>query len=74
LFAGIDINLEFFPEDPLVGLRAAACPETDVLDELIICLYASVGHPNLIGARAYATEITNELRGLGVLPSAAVDE
>ena len=74
LFAGLDVDLEFFPEDPLAGLRAYVCPETNVLGELVACLYASVGHPNPLGARAYAIAIINELRELGVLPLVTIHE
>ena len=61
-----DVELDVFPEDPLFGYRAARCFEPDVLLGLVGCLFGSVGHPNEIGAEAYADAILNELQTLYV--------
>ena len=73
MFAGVEVDFELFPEDPLAGFRASACPEIDGIYGLVICLYVSVGHPNPAGARAYADAVITELRELGVLPVAPAD-
>jgi hypothetical protein len=74
LFEGIDVGLELFPEDPIEALRLASCFEPDVEPDLISCLYASVGHPNPSGARAYGDAVIDALRELGVLPLLPPDE
>lgn len=68
-FDGIEIDLELFPEDPIDGLRLANCFEPDIIVDVISCVYASVGHPNPTGARAYADAIIEALRDLAVLPA-----
>ena len=62
---GMDLLL--FPEDPLLDYRLSACLEPGVCPDLLSCIYASVGHPNPAGARAYADAIIETLRELGVL-------
>ncbi|UCD28646.1 MAG: SGNH/GDSL hydrolase family protein [Planctomycetota bacterium] len=64
-------NLELIPEDPLLDFRIDACLQSNVVPDLISCLYASVGHPNLIGAGVYAQAIIDRLRIIGILPEAA---
>ncbi len=65
----LGVNLDLAPEDPLITRRQDACPQLDLtLVERIICLYASVAHPNPPGARAFADAIEASLRQLGVLP------
>lgn len=61
-------GLTLFPEDPLADLRATVCFDGSVLVDPISCLYASVGHPNVEGARRYAARILATLESLGVLP------
>lgn len=65
----LDTELPLFPEDPLVGVRSRACVEQPVVGSTLTCAYASVGHPNPAGARAYARAIVAALRNLGVLPA-----
>ena len=67
LFRELDLELELFPEDPIQELRLSRCLEANVIDALLGCLYASVGHPNPTGARAYAEAILDALRDLEVL-------
>lgn len=67
-YEGLNLGLDLFPEDPLSDLRLEVCLGRGVVADLIGCLYASVGHPNPTGARAYADSIIAELRNLGVLP------
>ncbi len=67
-FEGLNLGLDLFPEDPISDLRLEVCFGRGVVPDLVSCLYASVGHPNPTGARAYADSIVAELRDLGVLP------
>ncbi len=67
-YEGLNLGLNLFPEDPISDLRLEICLGRGVVSDLIGCLYASVGHPNEAGARAYADSIIAELRNLGVLP------
>ena len=69
--ADLDLEFQLYPEDPIQAARAGSCFGPDVLDGPIICVYASVGHPNRRGARAYADAVIGALRSLGVLPAAA---
>jgi hypothetical protein len=62
---GIDITL--FPEDPMLRAREAACSSPLQEAGLIVCIYASVGHPTPPGERAYASAIIDRLRELGLL-------
>jgi hypothetical protein len=50
-------GVKLFPEDPLVDLRAEVCMEGDIKTSLPVCLFASVGHPNVQGSRVYAEAI-----------------
>jgi len=68
LAEALGIELLLLPEDPLFELRINACHQPNVIPDLVSCLYASVGHPNPTGARAYAEAIIEQLRKLGVLP------
>jgi hypothetical protein len=60
--------LSLFPEDPLLDLRLEACLDDEVTAEALTCIYASVGHPNPRGARAYAQGIVEALRLFGIIP------
>jgi hypothetical protein len=66
----LSIGLSLFPEDEVLDFRQAACPEREhpTLGELVFCLYASVGHPNVPGAQAYADVIFEKLRDVGLMP------
>ena len=68
LFDGLDLGLELFPEDPIEALRYASCFEVDVEPDVISCIYASVGHPNPTGARAYGDAVIGALGEFGILP------
>ena len=71
LLGDLNVGLELFPEDPLQEFRASNCLEPDVVYDFLFCLYDSVGHPNVEGARAYADAIVEVLRSLHVLPAGA---
>lgn len=73
LLSGLDLGLELFPEDPQEFLRVAACFHPDVLGGLLFCLYASVGHPNLTGERAYANAILRQLHQAGMVSDVQLD-
>lgn len=60
--------LSLFPEDPLLDVRLEACLGDQVTADAIVCVYASVGHPNPAGARAYAQGIVEALRNFGIIP------
>jgi hypothetical protein len=62
-------DLPFLPEDPRFRFRLSACGEEGVMANLLICLFGSVGHPNVEGAKAYADAIMPRLEELGVLPA-----
>ncbi len=49
------------PEDPRFDFRLANCFNDDVVSGTAVCLYASVGHPNPAGARAYADAVVEQL-------------
>lgn len=70
LLETLGINLELAPMDAMMAKRLARCLSDDDLPigQLIICLYASVGHPTPAGAEAFAASITAQLREIGVLP------
>lgn len=61
---GLDLRL--FPEDPLRASRAAACDAANVVPATITCLYGSVGHPNVRGARVIAGAILDAWRGTAI--------
>ncbi len=61
--------LQFFPEDSMLMTRVSVCLEEDVADNAFHCLYVSIGHPNLAGARAYARSVINALETIGILPA-----
>ena len=67
-FDELEVDWPLFPEDPLQDYRFSACFEADVVEDLLSCLFASVGHPNPAGAAAYANAVTAALRELGILP------
>ncbi len=60
--------LKFFPEDSTLLTRIYVCLEEDVVDNAFQCLYASIGHPNPDGARAYARGVIDALGTIGILP------
>jgi lysophospholipase L1-like esterase len=70
LGAGVSLGLSLFPEDQMLEFREAACPELEdpTLGELVFCLYASLAHPNVAGAQAYADAIIEKLREAGFMP------
>ena len=57
-----------FPEDNMAKLRAEGCLGATVADPLE-CIYASVGHPNVTGARVYANRILEALETGGLIPA-----
>ncbi len=63
---GLDIGL--VPEDPKLTFRAQACFEDGSISDPFTCLFASVGHPNVKGAKAYAEAIIKALRETNQLP------
>jgi lysophospholipase L1-like esterase len=65
---GVDVGMELLPEDPIVRMRWEACLGQSASTGLIVCLYASVGHPRPAGARAYADAVVARLRELQLLP------
>jgi lysophospholipase L1-like esterase len=69
LFVDLELDFALFPEDSMQQVRLDACFDQDTIDSSINCLYASVGHPNPAGARAYADQILAQLRAVGVLPA-----
>ena len=64
----INLGLEVFPEDPIAELRMTVCATRYGTDDLLLCTYGSVGHPNAAGAAAYAQSVVTELRTAGILP------
>jgi lysophospholipase L1-like esterase len=69
----LDITLDLFPEDPVLDERIDNCARPDVAPNFIACVYASVGHPNPTGARAYADAIATALVDIGLLPETSAD-
>ena len=67
LLVNLGIEVTLFPEDPIFGARNSACSSPLQEVGLIGCIYASVGHPNPPGERAYANAIINRLREFGLL-------
>jgi lysophospholipase L1-like esterase len=63
----LEIELKLFPEDQVVDFRSALCGQWEALGDVITCLYASVAHPNVAGAGAYAEAIIDRLRARGLL-------
>jgi lysophospholipase L1-like esterase len=61
LLWGLDLNNGLGPEDPVAAQRHAQCAAAysaaDQVLKRLICFRASVGHPNLGGARQYAARI-----------------
>lgn len=69
LLESLGIELDLAPMDDSKQRRIDRCLGSNFdLGKLIVCLYASVGHPTPDGAQAFADAITEELRSLGVLP------
>jgi len=66
-FEDINLGLSVFPQDPIRFDRLDRCFDPGVLPSLITCVYASVGHPNDFGARAYADAVMDQLRAVGIL-------
>lgn len=73
LFGGLELDLQLFPEDPQELLRIAGCFEPNIVGGTLFCLYASVGHPNIAGARAYANAILARLHEVGLLPEVQLE-
>ncbi|GJM26912.1 MAG: hypothetical protein DHS20C16_33270 [Phycisphaerae bacterium] len=63
---GLEIGL--VPEDPQLSFRAKACVEDGSISDPFTCIFASVGHPNAKGAKAYAEAIIKALKETGQLP------
>ncbi|MCA9253406.1 MAG: SGNH/GDSL hydrolase family protein [Phycisphaerales bacterium] len=63
---GLDIGL--VPEDPMLMFRVEACFEDGSISDPFTCLFASVGHPNVKGAKAYAEAIIKALKETNQLP------
>lgn len=70
LLETLQINLDLAPMDDILAKRVERCLEDQYgVTPLIVCLYASVGHPTPAGAQAFATAIVGQLREIGVLPA-----
>ncbi len=67
-------SLEVALEDSLIGPRTLACTNANVVLDALPCYFASVGHPNPRGARAYADAIISELRTVGMLPRESLEQ
>ncbi|NOX58084.1 MAG: SGNH/GDSL hydrolase family protein [Planctomycetes bacterium] len=63
---GIDTGL--VPQDPQLEFRTKACFEDGSISDPLTCLFASVGHPNTKGAKAYADAIIEALTEMGIIP------
>ena len=64
----LDLGFDVFPEDPVHEIRLKVCATRYGLDSLLICAYASVGHPNTDGANAYANAVVTQLKATGLIP------
>jgi lysophospholipase L1-like esterase len=71
LVALFDLGLGLIPQDPLRVQRARGCPGGLPFPSLVFCVYASVGHPNRLGAVAYAEAVVESLVELGVIAAGA---
>ena len=67
-FESLNLGLDVFPEDPMRWNRLDLCIQDGLTPNLLPCLFASIGHPNEEGARAYVAAVRNELEQLGVIP------
>lgn len=65
----LGVDLDIFPEDENAALRAFACFEQQLVVSRQTCVYASLAHPNRIGASQFATHIIAGLETLGILPA-----
>jgi lysophospholipase L1-like esterase len=65
----LGITLDIVPEDPMLDFRIQACQAAVIAPGLLNCVYGSAGHPNPLGAEAYAKSILAKLREIGVLPA-----
>lgn len=65
----LGLDLDLFPEDPLATVRAEICLDSEDPADVIACIFASIGHPNPTGARAYANAVIATLRDLDILPA-----
>jgi hypothetical protein len=63
------LNLDLFPEDPVQNVRLQLCFDPSNNYTLLDCLYVSLGHPNPVGARVYASGVIEALHELGLLPA-----
>lgn len=64
-------QLTLFPADPQFPSRLPACLRSSGAELSLGCVFASVGHPNVRGAQAYADAIADALRNIGILPQAS---
>lgn len=70
LMESLGINLELAPMDSSRSKRIERCLAQDLdIGKLIVCVYASVGHPTPPGASAFANAIILQLRNMALLPA-----
>ena len=63
----LNLDITVIPEDPLLEFRLEDCIKPGVQPDVLTCVYGSVAHPNVAGARAYADAIVDELRRINLL-------
>ncbi len=68
ILSNFDITLRLFPEDPKADTRANACGREGAWHDVLSCLFTSLAHPNVAGARAFANAIIGQLEALGAIP------
>jgi hypothetical protein len=61
-------DFDLFPQDPVLDDRVDDCEDDRVKYAYPLCLFISVGHPNVPGAEAIAAEVIKKLPELGVVP------
>jgi lysophospholipase L1-like esterase len=67
VLANFGLGLTLLPEDPLLNERLGACGQPGAYHGLLTCVFSSVGHPNIAGARAVADSIIARLVELGIV-------
>ena len=65
LAEALNLGLSLFPEDESLPFRLEVCDGRGDVNRLLFCLYSSIAHPNVQGARVIADAIVAELRTLG---------
>lgn len=58
-------DIQLFPQDMTFIWRVTACASPGVLDPYPLCLYNTIGHPNVEGSIRYAEKIDLALERLG---------